>query len=173
MASKVLSGVIKTTQRQNIIPLKVILWSSLGLLKLLIPLQQNRFVTLAKKTRLPSRRDPEYATSLRTLHSAILGLCSLIESYPYSVEPWLPPLTEGKSASITRPPCQIVLTKIDCVTQCWHHTPLIHHLSPPLSVTAPPNSRRFVNGWDSNLPFFFLADIVCLAIFQTHQVNTP
>lgn len=32
---------------------------------------------------------------MRRLHSAILGLCALIESFPYSVEPWMPPLTEG------------------------------------------------------------------------------
>ena len=79
MASKVLSGVLRTSQRQNIIPLK------------------NRFVTLAKKTTLPSRGGPEYALNLRTLHSAILGLCALIQSFPYSIEPWLPPLAEGTS----------------------------------------------------------------------------
>lgn len=32
---------------------------------------------------------------MRKLHSAILGLCALIESVPYSVESWMPPLTEG------------------------------------------------------------------------------
>lgn len=78
MASKVLSGVVRTSQRQNIVPLR------------------NRFVTLAKKTTLPSRQDPAYPTALRTLHSAILGICALIQSCPYSVEPWLPPLTEGE-----------------------------------------------------------------------------
>lgn len=56
---------------------------------------QNRFVSLANKSTLPPRRDPGYADALRTLHSAILGLCALIESVPYSVEPWMPPLTEG------------------------------------------------------------------------------
>jgi proteasome activator subunit 4 len=50
---------------------------------------------LARKTTLPGRRDPAYAESLRVLHSAILGLCALIESFPYSVEPWMPALTEG------------------------------------------------------------------------------
>lgn len=57
-------------------------------------------MALARKTRLPARRDPAYVESLRTLHSAILGLCALIESFPYSVEPWMPPLTDGKHSSI-------------------------------------------------------------------------
>jgi proteasome activator subunit 4 len=85
IASKVLSGVLRTSQRQNIIPLK------------------NRFVTLAKKTILPPRADPEYAANLRTLHSAILGLCALMQSFPYSVEPWLPPLTEGACRNFSPP----------------------------------------------------------------------
>lgn len=59
---------------------------------------QNRFVTTVRKTKLPKRQDPGYADALRTLHSAILGVCALIESFPYSVEPWMPPLAEGKHA---------------------------------------------------------------------------
>lgn len=39
---------------------------------------------------------------MRKLHSAILGLCALIESFPYSVEPWMPPLTEGQLYSSHR-----------------------------------------------------------------------
>ena len=64
-------------------------------------------MSLARKTRLPARRDPSYAESLRTLHSAILGLCALIESFPYSVESWMPPLTESKLSAIPgqRNPC--------------------------------------------------------------------
>ncbi|KAH8100456.1 ARM repeat-containing protein [Cristinia sonorae] len=76
MASKMLSGLVRCSQRQSIIPLK------------------DRFVKLARKTKLPSRRDPSYADALRSLHSAILGLCALIESFPYSVEPWMPALTD-------------------------------------------------------------------------------
>ncbi|KIK71342.1 hypothetical protein GYMLUDRAFT_33493 [Collybiopsis luxurians FD-317 M1] len=86
MASKVLSGVVRVSQRQSIVPLK------------------KRFVSLLKKTKLPARSDPSYASSLRTLHSAILGLCALIESFPYSVEPWMPPLTELLAPHATDPP---------------------------------------------------------------------
>ncbi|KAF7310620.1 hypothetical protein HMN09_00604800 [Mycena chlorophos] len=86
MSSKVLSGVVRCSQRQSIVPLK------------------NRFLALARKTTLPARKDPTYADSLRTLHSAILGLCALIESFPYSVESWMPPLTDVLAAHATDPP---------------------------------------------------------------------
>ncbi|KAE9410730.1 ARM repeat-containing protein [Gymnopus androsaceus JB14] len=86
MASKVLSGVVRVSQRQSILPLK------------------KRFVSLIKKTKLPSRQDPTYASSLRTLHSAILGCCSLLESMPYSVEPWMPGLTDILAPHATDPP---------------------------------------------------------------------
>ncbi|OCH96671.1 ARM repeat-containing protein [Obba rivulosa] len=85
MASKMLSGVVRCSQRQS------------------IPVLKNHFVNLAKKTRLPSRGDPNYATLLRTLHSAILGLCALIESFPYSVEPWMPSLTDVLALHATDP----------------------------------------------------------------------
>jgi len=77
MASMMLSGVVRCSQRQSILTLK------------------DHFVSLAEKTRLPNRRDPTYAASLRSLHSAILGICALIDSFPYSVERWMPPLTDA------------------------------------------------------------------------------
>jgi proteasome activator subunit 4 len=58
---------------------------------------QERFVSTIRKMTLPARRDSKYGESLRTLHSAILGVCALIDSFPYSVEPWMPPLTEGQA----------------------------------------------------------------------------
>ncbi|KAH0590354.1 hypothetical protein H2248_000511 [Termitomyces sp. 'cryptogamus'] len=86
MASKALSGVVRCSQRQSILPLK------------------DRFVALTHKITLPPRRDPSYPESLRSLHSAILGLCALIESLPYSVEPWIPSLTEVLAPHATDPP---------------------------------------------------------------------
>ncbi|KAL1709113.1 hypothetical protein EV121DRAFT_267575 [Schizophyllum commune] len=86
MASKALSGIVRSSQRQSIVPLK------------------NRFITLAKATDLPSRQDPGYADALRKLHSAILGLCALIQSAPYTVEPWMPPLTDVLASHATDPP---------------------------------------------------------------------
>ncbi|ETW87560.1 hypothetical protein HETIRDRAFT_469691 [Heterobasidion irregulare TC 32-1] len=86
MASKVLSGVVRVSQRQSIIRLK------------------NQFLSLAHKVKLPARQDPKYGDSLRTLHSAILGLCALIESFPYSVETWMPSLTDILAMHATDPP---------------------------------------------------------------------
>jgi proteasome activator subunit 4 len=113
MASKVFSGVVRCSQRQSIIPLK------------------NRFVALAKKTPLPPRRDPSYAESLKILHSAILGICALIESLPYSVEPWMPSLTEVLAPHATDPP-PISTTIRNCASEfkkthqdTWHKDQLL------------------------------------------------
>ncbi|KAF8887975.1 hypothetical protein CPB84DRAFT_1684385 [Gymnopilus junonius] len=113
MASKVLSGVVRCSQRQSIIPLK------------------NRFVALAKKTPLPARRDPSYAESLKALHSAILGICALIESQPYSVEPWMPSLTEILAPHAADPP-PISTTIRKCASEfkkthqdTWHKDQLL------------------------------------------------
>ncbi|KAI0034963.1 hypothetical protein K488DRAFT_83562 [Vararia minispora EC-137] len=86
MASKTLSGIVRVSQRQSIPPLL------------------DRFRTTVRKTKVPSRRDAGYAESIRTLHSAILGLCALIESFPYSVEKWMPPLTDTLATHATDPP---------------------------------------------------------------------
>jgi len=86
MASSALSGIVRVSQRQRIIPLK------------------DHFVSLTRKIRLPARGDHGYTESLRTLHSAILGLCALIESFPYSVEKWMPPLTDILALHATDPP---------------------------------------------------------------------
>lgn len=97
MASQMLSGVVRCSQRQSIIPLRVRL-HAYPLTGVLIPRTQNRFIELARTTKLPPRRDVAYQESLRTLHSAILGICALIESFPYSVETWMPPLTDSASS---------------------------------------------------------------------------
>ncbi|EGO02735.1 hypothetical protein SERLA73DRAFT_102663 [Serpula lacrymans var. lacrymans S7.3] len=86
MSSQVLSGIVRCSQRQSITPLK------------------NRFVSMARKVKLPARTQPQYAEKLRSLHSAILGICALIESFPYSVESWMPPLTEILAVHATDPP---------------------------------------------------------------------
>ncbi|KAA1468528.1 hypothetical protein DENSPDRAFT_833844 [Dentipellis sp. KUC8613] len=86
MASKALSGVVRVSQRQSIVPLR------------------DHFVALARKVKLPNRQDPTYAEKLRTLHSAIVGICALIESFPYSVEKWMPPLTDVLAVHTTDPP---------------------------------------------------------------------
>ncbi|KAH7915111.1 armadillo-type protein [Hygrophoropsis aurantiaca] len=86
MSSKTLSGVVRCSQRQSIIPLK------------------KRFVSMVNRVKLPPRNQPNYAESLRSMHGAILGICALIESLPYSVEPWMPSLTEVLARHATDPP---------------------------------------------------------------------
>ncbi|KIY51336.1 hypothetical protein FISHEDRAFT_37321 [Fistulina hepatica ATCC 64428] len=86
MASKAVASIVRCSQRQNIEPLK------------------GRFLAMARKATLLPRRDPNYVTALRQLHSPILGLCALIQAFPYSVEPWMPPLTDVLAAHVTDPP---------------------------------------------------------------------
>lgn len=97
-AAKMLSGVIRCSQRQNISGLKVRAQTLSCKSQVYVDLAiQTRFMNTAKRTSLPSRSDPSYPDKLRKLHSGVLGLSALIESFPYSVEPWMPPLMEGMS----------------------------------------------------------------------------
>ncbi|KAG1757297.1 hypothetical protein EDB19DRAFT_1924203 [Suillus lakei] len=116
MSSKTLSGVVRCSQRQNIIPLK------------------NRFISLARSVKLPSRTHNDYGESLRKLHSAILGLCALIESSPYSVEPWMPSLTEVLARHATDPP-PISTTIRHCASEFkkTHQVNCFRHQWPSLS----------------------------------------
>ena len=86
MATESLSGLLRCSQRQSILPLK------------------NRFTRIVSKTTIPSRKHDNYATAIRTVHSAVLGLVALINAYPYSVEDWMPPLTEILARHSSDPP---------------------------------------------------------------------
>ncbi|THH09871.1 hypothetical protein EW145_g1718 [Phellinidium pouzarii] len=86
MAAKLLSGLLRCSQRRSILPLR------------------NRFVSAARNTKLPKRQEIGYTDALRKLHAAILGLCALVESFPYSIEPWMPPLTEVLAPHASDPP---------------------------------------------------------------------
>lgn len=108
MAAKTLAGIIRCSQRQSILPLR------------------DRFVQQAKSVVLPSRSDPAYPNAIRALHGAILGITSLIESFPYAVEGWMPPLTEVLATHTTDPP-PISATIRNCARQfkkthqdTWH-----------------------------------------------------
>lgn len=100
---------------------------------------QDRFVSLVRKVRLTNRHDPGYSESLRTLHSAILGICALIESFPYSVEKWMPALTDGQSSSLSFVPLrsnrQSSLTRI---VLALHATD-----PPPISTTIRKTASEF------------------------------
>ena len=83
---------------------------------------QDRFVGLVRKARLPSRQDAGYAEELRVLHSGILGLCALIESFPYSVEPWMPLVTDGEFHVSSRlPQIALIMVTVTIGSTCCTH----------------------------------------------------
>jgi proteasome activator subunit 4 len=63
---------------------------------------------LLRRTPLPAdRRAPTYAAALRRRHAAILGVCALVESYPYTVERWMPELLTSVLAECTYDPVRL------------------------------------------------------------------
>ncbi|KAF7319927.1 Membrane protein [Mycena kentingensis (nom. inval.)] len=92
MAATTLSGVLRLSPRRHIITLR------------------DRFVQLIRKSHLPARSDPTYARSIRQRHAAILGVCALVESSPYTVEKWTPSLLTDILAEHTYDPAPISTT---------------------------------------------------------------
>lgn len=79
MAAKTLSSVLRSSQRQLIVPLK------------------ERFTRVIRQSsKLPQRHASNYAESMRKLHGAILGIVALIDACPYTVPEWMPPLCESE-----------------------------------------------------------------------------
>ncbi|CCA68831.1 hypothetical protein PIIN_02692 [Serendipita indica DSM 11827] len=92
MAATTLSGILRCSPRQSVITLK------------------DRFQRLARRTKLPEKSDPNYATALRTLHSAMLGVGALLDAYPYSCPSWVPGLITDVLAKHTHSPLPISAT---------------------------------------------------------------
>jgi proteasome activator subunit 4 len=69
-----LSGILRLSPRRSVIALK------------------ERFLRLLRKTKVPDRKSPTYNLAIRQRHAAILGICALIDSYPYTVEKFMPDL---------------------------------------------------------------------------------
>lgn len=65
---------------------------------------------LARKTKIPPRKDPNYQTIIRTLHSAILGIGALLDAYPYSCPSWVPSLITEVLSKHTHSPLPISTT---------------------------------------------------------------
>lgn len=70
---------------------------------------QDRFVRLVNTTTLPVRQSPDYAQALRKLHAAILGICAIVDSFPYTVERWMPELLTDVLAEHTYDPVSLSL----------------------------------------------------------------
>ncbi|KAJ3990413.1 hypothetical protein F5890DRAFT_1398687 [Lentinula detonsa] len=96
MAATTLSGVLRLSPRSSVLTLK------------------NRFVRLAKSSHIPSKQDPTYNKCIRQRHAAILGICALVDSYPYTVEKWMPELLTNVLAEHTYDPIPISTTVRKC-----------------------------------------------------------
>lgn len=103
MAATTLTGVLRVSPRRSVLALK------------------DRFVRLAKNSRLPDRKSPAYAAALRQRHAAILGICALVESYPYTIERWMPSLLTTVLAEHTYDPIP-VSTTVRCCARNFRKT---------------------------------------------------
>ncbi|RXW16590.1 hypothetical protein EST38_g9267 [Candolleomyces aberdarensis] len=109
MAASTLSGILRLSPRRSVMTLK------------------DRFVRLVRNTHLPDRADPKYNTAVRQRHAAILGICALVDSYPYTVEKWMPDLLTNVLAEHTYDPIPISTTVRKCASNfkrthqdTWH-----------------------------------------------------
>jgi len=108
MAGRTLAGILRSSPREPILMLK------------------RRFVRLSKR-KLPSRHSPDYAEAVRQLHGAILGICALIDAFPYTVENWTPQLLTEVLAEHVYDPMPIGVTVRKCASDfrkshldTWH-----------------------------------------------------
>ena len=124
---------------------------------------QDRFVAEVRRVRLPKRQDPEYTNKLRSLHAGILGVCALIESFPYTIEPWMPPLTEGSPEILF--PLPIVLTFSASVLSPHASDP------PPISSTIRKCASEFKKVRDGCFMPPNSSSNLCFDHEQTHQVS--
>ncbi|GJJ09464.1 hypothetical protein Clacol_003687 [Clathrus columnatus] len=87
MAAKTLSSVLRSSQRQRILPLK-----------------ETFTHAIRQNARLPNRQVHNYAECMRKLHGGILGVVALVDAYPYTVPDWMPSLCEVLAPHATDPP---------------------------------------------------------------------
>ncbi|KAF9056646.1 hypothetical protein BJ165DRAFT_1522537 [Panaeolus papilionaceus] len=109
MAATTLSGILRLSPRRSVLTLK------------------DRFVRLLKNSSLPGRQDSSYNQAVRQRHAAILGICALVDSYPYTVEKWMPDLLTNVLAEHTYDPIPISTTVRKCASNfkrthqdTWH-----------------------------------------------------
>ncbi|KIY51373.1 hypothetical protein FISHEDRAFT_37518 [Fistulina hepatica ATCC 64428] len=95
-AALTLSGVLRLSPRRSVLTLK------------------DRFVRLARNSHIPPRHDPDYSKAIRQRHAAILGICALIDSFPYTVEKWMPELMANVLVEYTYDPIPISTTVRKC-----------------------------------------------------------
>jgi len=109
IAATTLSGIIRLSPRRSVLTLK------------------DRFVRLAKSSEIPSRESPLYTIRVRQRHAAILGLTALLDSFPYTIERWMPTVLTSVLTEYTYDPIPISTTIAKCVSNfrkthqdTWH-----------------------------------------------------
>jgi len=65
-------------------------------------------VRLLKNSHIPFKQDPDYNKAIRQRHAAILGVCALVDSYPYTVEKWMPDLLTKVLVEHTYDPVSLI-----------------------------------------------------------------
>ncbi|KAF4606976.1 hypothetical protein EYR38_001031 [Pleurotus pulmonarius] len=97
----------------------------------------DRFVRLAKNSHIPERQSPDYNKALRQRHAAILGICALVDSYPYTVEKWMPDLLANVLAEHTYDPVSFLPPVYRYVTTVFYLiTSPSSQLQIPISTTV-------------------------------------
>lgn len=109
MVGTTLSGILRLSPRRSVVTLK------------------DRFVKLAGKIQLPDRVSPVYNAAVRQRHAAIIGICALIDSFPYTIEKWMPGLLTTVMLEHTHDPIPISTTIHRCASNfrkthqdTWH-----------------------------------------------------
>jgi len=109
MAATTLSGILRLSPRRSVLTLK------------------DRFTRLARNSHIPPRSSTDYSKAIRQRHAAILGICALVDSYPYTIEKWMPDLLTSVLAEHTYDPIPISTTVRKCASNfrkthqdTWH-----------------------------------------------------
>ncbi|TIA90807.1 hypothetical protein E3P99_01381 [Wallemia hederae] len=110
-AAETLSGIVRCSQRSYTLDLK------------------KRFTnTVAAHSVLPRRRlengdvNVDYAPAVLKLHSGILGICALINAFPYDVPSWMPELLTGVLAEHVSNSDTVISSTIRKTAQDWRRT---------------------------------------------------
>ncbi|TIB08744.1 hypothetical protein E3P89_02948 [Wallemia ichthyophaga] len=110
-AAETLSGIVRCSQRSYTLDLK------------------KRFTdTVSAHSLLPRRRmesgevNSSYAPAVLKLHSGILGICALINAFPYDVPSWMPELLTGVLAEHVSSSDTVISSTIRKTAQDWRRT---------------------------------------------------
>lgn len=80
-----------------------------------------------------------YNSALRQRHAAILGICALVDSYPYTVEKWMPDLLTNVLAEHTYDPVSVMLVIGDKALRLK----MLLYAQIPISTTVRKCARNF------------------------------